>query len=335
MLKPKWYLLILFFIVRNYTMAQDIHWSQFNDNPIFQNPANAGNFKGDYRLISNYRNQWRSVTVPFSTFNFSSDLKLNKYQNIGVGLLFFHDGTGDGKFKTVEFQSNVSYKLNLTKDEKHVLRTGLNIGLNHRQINFNLLSFDNQYNGVNYDPTLPTNEVYSSQRNTNLSIGAGAIYEYKIDDIQKVSGGIGVYNINRPNQGFYNEVVKRDIRTCITLKGIKKINYDLNLLPSIQINFQGKYKEIVVGSSAKYTLIDKPREYRAVYAGLWFRNRDAFYLTAGIDYQNWFAGLSYDINVSKLVPASNFRGGFEIAIRYIIFSFKPKKVVHRICPDYI
>jgi type IX secretion system PorP/SprF family membrane protein len=316
-------------------MAQDIHWSQFNDNPIFQNPANAGNFKGDYRFISNYRNQWRSVTVPFSTLNFSSDLKLNKFQKIGLGLLFFHDGTGDGKFKTVEFQSNISYKLNLTKDEKHLLRTGLNIGVNHRQVNFNLLSFDNQYNGINYDPTLPTNEVYSSQRNTNLSLGAGAIYEYKIDEIQKISSGIGVYNLNRPNQGFYNEVVKRDIRTCISIKSIKKINYDLNLLPSIQLSFQGKYKEIVIGSSLKYTLIDKPREYRAVYAGLWFRNRDALYLTAGIDYQNWFAGLSYDINVSKLVPASNLRGGFEIAIRYIIFSFKPKKVVHRICPDYI
>ncbi len=335
MLKPKGYLMVLFFIVQNLTMAQDIHWSQFNENPIFQNPSNAGNFKGDYRFISNYRNQWRSVTVPFSSLNFSGDLKLNKFQNIGLGLLFFHDGSGDGKFKTVEFQSNVSYKLNLTKDEKHVLRMGLNIGVNHRQVNFNLLSFDNQYNGINYDPNLPTNEIYSSQRNTNISIGTGAIYEYKIDEIQKISGGIGIFNINRPNQGFYNETIKRDIRTCISLKGIKKINYDLNLLPSIQLNFQGKYKEIVLGSSAKYTLIEKPREYRAVYAGLWFRNRDAIILTAGIDYQNWFAGLSYDINVSKLVPASNLRGGFEISIRYIIFSFKPKNVVHRICPDYI
>ena len=58
-------------------------------------------------------------------------------------------------------------------------------------------------------------------------------------------------------------------------------------------------------------------------------------LSVGMDYQNWFAGLSYDINFSKLVPASNARGGIEIAVRYILHQFKPKKITHRICPDYI
>jgi hypothetical protein len=54
-----------------------------------------------------------------------------------------------------------------------------------------------------------------------------------------------------------------------------------------------------------------------------------------MDYQNWFAGLSYDINFSKLMPASNIRGGIELSVRYIITRFNPKKVLHRVCPDYI
>ena len=76
-------------------------------------------------------------------------------------------------------------------------------------------------------------------------------------------------------------------------------------------------------------------DYKALHGGLWFRNRDAAYLTLGMDYQQLFVGISYDINVSKLVPASNLRGGFEIAIRYIINAFKPKKIIHRVCPDFI
>jgi len=62
---------------------------------------------------------------------------------------------------------------------------------------------------------------------------------------------------------------------------------------------------------------------------------DANYFTVGVDYQNWFVGLSYDVNLSKLVPASNNRGGFEIAVRYILNKFKPKQTIHRACPDYI
>jgi chromosome segregation protein len=42
-----------------------------------------------------------------------------------------------------------------------------------------------------------------------------------------------------------------------------------------------------------------------------------------------------DTNISKLIPASTARGGLEISVEYILTRFKPKKVIHRICPDYI
>ena len=48
-----------------------------------------------------------------------------------------------------------------------------------------------------------------------------------------------------------------------------------------------------------------------------------------------YCGISYDVNFSKLVPASNARGGFEIAVKYVISRFKPKQIIHRVCPDFI
>ncbi len=315
--------------------AQDIHWSQFNDNPIFQNPGNAGQFNGDVRFIGNYRDQWRSVTVPFSTISASVDSKSYNHRNLGYGLLMFHDIVGDGNFRTVEMQANVSYLLKLSSDSMHTVRPGLNLGMNHRQVNFNNFYFDNQYNGIMYDPSLSTGEVLVSDRQTNLSVGVGMIYQYYENDRLNFTGGVGLYNINRPNQGFYNDVIERDRRFNFFAKGIYELNYDWDLVPGINLNIQGSYREINVGSSVKYTLVNRLGEYRAVYGGLWYRNKDAIYLTGGFDYQNWFVGVSYDVNFSKLVPASRTRGGLEIAIRYIINRFKPKKITHRICPDYI
>ena len=82
---------IIFFLVSfciTNARTQDIHWTQFNDNQLFQNPANAGNFNGDLRFIGNFKDQWRSVTVPFSTFSFSIDKKYegerSKIDNIPV-----------------------------------------------------------------------------------------------------------------------------------------------------------------------------------------------------------------------------------------------------------
>lgn len=317
------------------SFAQDIHWSQFNDNQLFQNPGNAGQFNGDIRFIGNYRDQWRSVTVPFSTLSFSVDSKSMKNKNFGYGILFFHDVVGDGNFRTIEAQANVSYLLKISKDSTHTIRPGLNLGLNHRQVNFDNFYFDNQYNGVAFNPTAATGEVLQTDRFTNMSIGIGSIYQYYKNERLNFTGGIGFYNLNRPNQGFYNEKIQRDIRMNFFAKGIYKLNYDWDLVPGINVGIQGKYREINVGSSVKYTLVDRMGEYRAVYGGLFYRNRDAAYLSVGFDYQALFVGVSYDINFSKLVPASQVRGGLEIAVRYILHRFKPKKIVHRICPDYI
>ncbi len=321
--------------VSAFLRAQDIHWSQFNDNPIFQNPGNAGQFQGDMRFVANYRDQWRSVTVPFSTFSFSVDANLKRMKNLGYGIMFFHDVVGDGQFRTIEVQANASYLLKLSADSTHSIRPGVNLGFNHRQFNFDQFYFDSQFDGIAYNPALSNNENLSSDRKNNVSIGVGSIYQFYKDARMNFTAGVGAFNLNRPNQGFYNNVVPRDIRLSFFGKGIYKLNYDFDLVPGIQYSIQGKYRELLVGSSVKYTLINRLGQYRALYAGLWYRNKDAGFISVGMDYQSWFAGISYDINFSKLVPASQARGGIEIAVRYILHHFKPKKVVHRICPDYI
>ena len=327
--------LVLLLLSASYANAQDIHWSQFNDNPIFQNPANAGHFRGDVRFIGNYRDQWRSVTVPFQTLNFSVDATPLNRRDIGYGLMVFHDVVGDGNFRTIEIQGNIAKQFKITADSMHTLRAGLNVGMNHRQLNFDKFYFDNQFNGVQFFPSLPTGEVLFSDSRTNLNVGAGLTYQYYENERFNFTGGFGFYNINRPNQGFYGDVIRRDLRFTAFGKGIYKLNYDWDLVPGFQVSVQGKYREIMVGSSAKYTLVNRMGDYKALYAGLYYRNRDAAFLSLGMDFQAWFVGVSYDVNFSLLVPASRTRGGVEIAVRYIMNRFKPKKIVHRICPDYI
>ena len=85
------YYLLIFVCLSQSAFVQDMHWSQFNDNPIFQNPANSGKFQGDYRFHANYKDQWRSVTVPFTTLSLSADTRFEKKKEIGLGLLFVND----------------------------------------------------------------------------------------------------------------------------------------------------------------------------------------------------------------------------------------------------
>ena len=57
----------------------------------------------------------------------------------------------------------------------------------------------------------------------------------------------------------------------------------------------------------------------AVGAGLWYRTKDALIAMTSIRYNRWTMGFSYDFNFSQLTPASQYRGGFEIALIYTNF----------------
>ena len=306
-------------------------------NPIYLNPALAGNFDGDWRFTGNQKSQWRSVSRPYNSFALSAE---NKEQLLLPGLYhalnIYHDAAGDGNLRTIEMNLTNSYQVFFDSDSIHTVTAGLQFGFNHKSIDFTKLSFDNQFDGYLYDVTLPTNEVFTLQKYTNFNLAIGAIYTYRPEKRKELVAGIGWFNITTPKQSFFgNQAIVRDQRIVFHAKASYPLNYELDLQPGIFTQFQGKYKEIVIGANVRYLYRDKKGEYIAPYAGLWFRNKDAVNLVAGAYYNNWIGGISYDINLSKLLPASNIRGGLEFSLQYIIHLFKPLDVKHRICPDYL
>ena len=50
--------------------------------------------------------------------------------------------------------------------------------------------------------------------------------------------------------------------------------------------------------------------------GAYYRWNDAFIPTLKLDMYDWSGGVSYDINVSGLKTASQWRGGFEFSLTY-------------------
>jgi hypothetical protein len=199
----------------------------------------------------------------------------------------------------------------------------------------NQFYFDNQFNGINFDPTLPTQETFANDARTNISVATGAVYSWNRSANERLTAGIAGFNLNRPNQGFYGQKILRDRRLSVFALYERPINADWAVLPGFSFNLQGKYRELLLGGQGRYTLINRLGTYRAVDGGIWFRNRDAIIVRAGVAIQNWSVALSYDTNISKLTPASNLRGGLELSAHYIITRFKPKNTIHRVCPDYI
>lgn len=325
------------FIALGYFRAQDIHFSMWDMSPMNLNPAYTGMFDGDYRFNGNHRNQWSSVTVPFATYAVSADARnIFGYKPYSAGIQINQDRAGDGHFNTFQVNLNGAYAMNLQGDSLNQLSFGMQLGVTNKNLTYDPLSFDAQYDGFQYDPSLSNQESFARASRTYMNLALGLGYFKKLDTRKIIQGGISAFNLLRPKQSFFNDdAIQLDVRYNVNLNAEWKVAEKWDLLPTILFSSQGKYKELNVGTNARYVLTDFMGMYRAVWAGVFYRNKDATFISVGLNYDAWKLGLSYDMNVSTLKPASNLRGGFEIGIQYIIKFAQPQRVMHRICPDYI
>ena len=325
------------FFVSITSQAQDIHFSQFYNSPLNLNPALAGNFDGNYRFAGNYRNQWNSVTIPFSTFSMSADAKnIFGKNNVGAGVIFNNDNTGDSRFRTTVFNVVGSYGIPFKKDSSQRITVGVQTGITNKNLSYDELRFDAQYNGISYVDGLPNRESFISTSQNFFNLHAGITYDNQIGERKKLSVGVSLFNITKPKESYFNnQAIRVDRRFSGFASYQFPVHDKVDIIPAMFYMHQGKYFEYIVGGRGKYILSEAVGANQAAYLGVFFRTKDAGFVTAEYDYNNWHFGLSYDINLSTLKQASNGRGGIELSAIYILKLFKPSRHKHIICPDYI
>ncbi len=312
--------------------SQDIHFSQFYNSPLNLNPGLIGAFKGEFRLVANQRTQWSSVTTPYSTYAISVDAKRIFNTPIGAGLSVYQDKAGDGDFSTLQIALGGTYTIRL-KDTTQSIIIGAQPAFTQRSVNYNNFQFDNQYNGNNYDPNLGSGESFSNNGGTYFNLHGGLAWNYEIDTRKQLGANVAMHNIIRPQQSFFNEDIPLHQRFTVNANGLFKISEKIDGLPNILWQKQHNYQEIIFGGQGKYHLNNG--NYKALYAGVWYRNSDAMYFNVGMDYADFHFGVSYDLNLSSLKVASNRRGGFEFSLIYILQRYKPDMRRYKYCPDYI
>ncbi len=318
--------------------CQDLHFSQYYNNALYLNPANTGQImRGDLRFTGMHRNQWRSVTTPFSSFYLSGDISEPfKKENLGLGLSLMNDVAGDSRFKTFSVQGLLASSLNIGGEGEQSIRGGLQIGFTQKRIDDSDLRFDSQYTGSLYDPSASTGEALAFNAVSHLDLAAGIQYLRIQSDRKYLSAGISLFNINGPDVAFQENATENlDTRFTFHSELSQPITDDWDVLPSVQFMSQGTYREVLLGSRFRYTLRDDVMAFRRVYAGVFSRLKDAAYVQVGMDYDRWTVGLSYDINLSTLDVASQSRGGLEIAAIYVIDLFREVREPHRKCPVYL
>jgi type IX secretion system PorP/SprF family membrane protein len=316
--------------------AQDIHFSQFANSPLNLNPANTGLSLCDYRFVANHRNQWQSITVPFRTLSASFDHKIKLlFGNFGVGVLLNSDKAGDSDFGTTQIGFNGAFHKVLGSDSIVFFSIGFGTNYNQKSLNYDALYFGNQFIGDKYDENQSSDELFSNTKISYFDLNLGVNLTFKIKKKTPINLGFAYSHANNTKQSFeFDKDVILDRRFSATISSDFKVGKALNFQPNILIMGQGKYRNYVFGGLFKNRVEDKSIEN--IYFGAWYRWKDAIVPQVSIDYKKFILGISYDINISDLRIASNYRGGLEISLIYNIC--KAKKVIVpfiKQCPVYM
>ena len=305
--------------------AQDPNFSQFFSSPLNVNPALTAKINADWRVISNFRDQWIGPASPYATGTISYDRKIlqNKIPNVheekntlGVGGMLMYDYAMDGIVKSIYASANLSYDIVLANGNTvHRLGAGFGATYGRRTVDFNRLTWEEQWVGyAGFNTNLPSGEAALTNMKPWFSASAGLVYSITSEKSNFDIGAAG-FHLNTPKQTFLQDKNQR-----LAMRKVAHANFETFLNSGVVLNVNGIAQTqkdanyYSIGAGLGYYVPSNPDVI--LNAGVWYWSKNAMIPYVGFAYKDFQLGFSYDITISKLNQASIKPKTFELSLIY-------------------
>ncbi|MDR0971301.1 MAG: PorP/SprF family type IX secretion system membrane protein [Bacteroidales bacterium] len=312
-------------------IGQDVHFSTFDANYQFLNPALTAFGSNTFRIGTIFRNQWATVSNGYNTYMLSLEaMPYNsriRQQAIGLGINLLSDEAGTLAYGQKNIMISISYFKAIDKNKNHYISFGL-------EGETSSLNYDETK--ANFSPFPEDNEGILLNRVRTFSWGVGLHWQIQANSTHNFQAGASLHHINRPSLSYFEDKTSfLPMKFSIYFSDAIAQKYDNAIKPTIFFQRQGKYNETIIGSDYIFNISSSTIISQTISAGLYYRVKDAIILMGKYNYRNINIGLSYDINLSALTKASQSYGAVEL---WILYSFAPlgyKKSRTTIpCPEF-
>ncbi len=322
--------------------AQDIHFSQFYENAALRNPALVGIFTGDYRVGVNYRNQWSNLATPFQTTMLTGErvFRLSKESRnfLSVGLTATYDKAGEISFNSLHLLPSINFSKAIDDRHNSFLSAGFGFGYIQRSFDPAKMTFNNQYNGSNYDPAAATGESFPMNRVQQMDVSAGVSFNSSLGERNRVNYYLGAaaYHLTRPQESFSGTDALINLPARFTGQmGVDfRVADGIGITAHLNYTNQYPYQEWIGGGLVRwshYDPLDRNKNF-SVSAGSFYRVGDALIPTFKFEHRNYYVVLSYDVTNSYLGSMNNRAGGFEVSL--FTRGFVKREVDRMACPRF-
>ena len=318
------------------SIAQDPQMAQQEWVPLLLNPASAGS--NDRQAVLVHRKQWKPYVDPFRTMTGSFDLcvtptsrtKKRSAGRIGVGAVFLNDRAGAPEFRTTSADLHLAYHVKVA--EASTIGAGFYFGARQQATGPNNGSWAAQYDGMHYDPSLPTGERFGAAPRTVADMGAGVLYNYnggpgsrKAAHSPKAQAGMAIYHAARPRLSSDPESTDRLPRR-ISLFAQAEMpvgGRGFAVEPRCFAQVQGGFSMVQAGAAFRIALPEKkgfmmPEHRPAMSIGGYYRTTGVLVSNVVFSWGEYAVSLAYDMNMVASKRPVNGKGAAEIGLRYVI-----------------
>lgn len=314
-------LLAVLLLIVTAIRSQDLAFSQFYEQPLLRNPALAGVFTGDLRVSMAYRDQWGSITVPFRTSSLSIEHKIPLQHNdvLTIGSQMTMDVAGDIRLKRTQVMPVINFHKSLDEEKDTYLSLAFMGGSVSSQFDASQLKLGDQYVGGSYNASNPTAQTINSTGYSYWDLSTGLCFSTVFNTKTRFYMAAGMAHFLKPS-------IKSIATTSAEFLSPK---FSLNIGVSGVMGERGRYigfadymmqsgnRQLLAGAMLGIQVTEYENdEAPVVYLGSFIRWGDAVIPVVKMDMSHLSIGISYDVNVSKLNVASNWRGGLELTASY-------------------
>ena len=313
--------MLLVVLINSKGFAQDPTFSQWEQIPIYFNPALTGDFEGTLRLRAKYRDQWRSILGDdaFVSGVASAEYKFAKgdQRKISVGFHTLHDRAGEAVFTTNSYNLSAAVIQNLGDPAAahHNLSVGFSIGLASKKLDLDGLIF-NPFPGEINEPEENLNEKTSYG---DLSLGIN--WNYRSNNHFSSQFGLALSHVNTPNVSFTGDN-NSNLSSRFNLHGNIEIPiiHQLSIVPSFLYINQGSSDQLLFGFNSKWYLNQTKPDF--VQLGFFLKNTlnfngraiNVYVISATVEVKSIVIGFAYD-RFTKIINGSN---AYEFSLGYTI-----------------
>jgi len=336
----KRFLHTIFFISLSFlSFSQDPGFSQYYATPMYVNPAFAGdkqdlNFTINSRqytntTIANYNLTQFSGIIPIdASFLYNKSSKAN--HNSGIGVSVYREATGEGgQLNSMAGFLTLAHSIQLERE--HFLGVGLQAGYNIMEQGDNF-QWGSQYSeDFGYDPTIiPSVSGLANLKSTYPSFSAGIEYFYNsgvVEDYFKKHDfdayvGFAAFNVNQPNQSFFDESESRLPLSYKINGGVKyHATNMLAFFPTVLAVYQNGNVQVNTGFYVNMRTVDTKKSNKKhvnILAGAWYRVGDSYIATLGFTVMDVKFAVSYDFNATNLSINNQGKGATEVSLKFSI-----------------